>query len=135
MGTALIPLKFRALCDGIPSGEIIQLVEPGNSYYRFVFPPSGHGIWTSHAYTFELLLNHVQWIDQEDGGRVLHAQTIMSDCNGYPVGRSPWYAWADITWPTDIPVGVLHYPERVPLFEEDKFHAFSLVTWRISDFD
>jgi hypothetical protein len=99
MSIALVPLRFRALCNGISSGDVIQYVEPGGGYYRVHLPSSGHGVFTNAAYTFNLLLNRVQWIEDEHSGRVLHAQTMLYDGNGMVVGHAPWYAWADNTWP------------------------------------
>lgn len=128
------PLIFTALCDGIPSTPERHILPIGpNAHTTFYFGPSGHGIWTSAAYTFRLGMYHIQYIDGTDTGRVLSAQTMMTDSNGMTVGRAPWYAWDDIEWPNDAPVSVLHYSERLEFgFESENplYHAFSLITHR-----
>jgi hypothetical protein len=126
------PLIFTALCDGIPSAPERRILPIGaNAWTAFYFGPSGRGVFTFATYTFQLRMYHIQYIDGTDTGRVLSAQTMMTDSNGMVVGRAPWYAWDDVTWPADAPVSVLHYPERV-VFEPENplLHAFSLITHR-----
>lgn len=124
--------RFTALCDGISSGSVdIELSTGIDSWIHAELPPSGEGIFSSAIWTFQLRLNSIQYQEGTDTGRIITANSMLIDSNGLIVGSAPWYAWADHVWPTDAPIGVLHYPQRLMLTEDDAFrHAFSLITHR-----